>query len=1067
MRPSILAARRDIAITIYNADTNNTGSVLTLGPNVIVNQAINETIGYAELNSAGSNHAGDGIINQGTINAEAVNGSFYIEPYNFTNQGTINVSNGDKLYIEPSVGLTNAASGNISVTGAGSTLDFAGASGTMTNAGTITMAAGETLTLGSSTSALSNTGLISATGDTVNIYSFGGFSNTGTFNITNSAVNLYGSYTTAQLAVFASQGDTITIDGTLTNTGSTLTVGLGSALGTVVLPSGGTIVGGTIVDQGSGVLFQSGTLSGVTYDGTLDLSAYNSTVYIATGLTANNLAGTAPGTINLTGEYDYIYFEGNQTFNNATINLGSTSGYYDTIYNYDTSGTGSVLTLGPNVIVNQAINETSGYAELNSAGSNHAGDGIINQGTINAEAVNGSFYIEPYNFTNQGTINVSNGDKLYIEPSVGLTNAASGNISVTGAGSTLDFAGASGTTTNAGTITMAAGETLTLGSSTSALSNTGLISATGDTVNIYSFGGFSNTGTFNITNSAVNLYGSYTTAQLAVFASQGDTITIDGTLTNTGSTLTVGLGSALGTVVLPSGGTIVGGTIVDQGSGVLFQSGTLSGVTYDGTLDLSAYNSTVYIATSLTANNLAGTAPGTINLTGEYDYIYFEGNQTFNNATINLGSTSGYYDTIYNYDTSGTGSVLTLGPNVIVNQAINETSGYAELNSAGSNHAGDGIINQGTINAEAVNGSFYIEPYNFTNQGTINVSNGDKLYIEPTTFTNNGAIAISGGTVDITTSVAGTGNFTINAGTLELSASSPETVTFESGGGTLKLDNATSFIGEIKGITGSGEILDLAGYDASTTASTAGAYNATTNTTILTVTDPGHTTLEYTLAGNFSASTWTVTPDSTGTGVDIVDPPATNPLSGSTVISSVTSDGVSDTFTFADSDTSSSQKANFAPEGPNYIGTFSLGSVSESHGSASVEYDFMLGNDRINLAPGQTVTQSYDVSIADPQNPAANVKQTISVSIGGPGDDNFIFHPGIGADTMVNFNPQADTIELDKFANAQTVQQLTSLITTDAHGDAVIELGHNDSITIPGVTQAYLQAHLQSLVHLH
>ena len=302
--------------------------------------------------------------------------------------------------------------------------------------------------------------------------------------------------------MFDNQGDTVTIDGTLTNSGSTLTVGLGSALGTVVLPSGGTIVGGTIVDQGSGVEFQSGTLSGVTYDGTMDLSPNNSTVYIANGLTANNQAGAAPGTINLTGVSDSIYFEGNQTFNNATINLGSTSGYYDNIYNYDTNNTGSVLTLGPNVIVNQAVNETSGYAELISAGSNHTGDGIVNQGTINAQAVNGSFYIEPYNFTNQGTINVSNGDKLYIEPSVGLTNAAAGKISISSAGSILDFGGGSGATTNAGTITMAAGTTLTLGSSTSALSNTGLISGTDDTVNIYSFGSFSNTGTFNISNSS-------------------------------------------------------------------------------------------------------------------------------------------------------------------------------------------------------------------------------------------------------------------------------------------------------------------------------------------------------------------------------------------------------------------------------------------------------------------------------------------------------------------------------------------------------------------------------------
>ena len=77
-----------------------------------------------------------------------------------------------------------------------------------------------------------------------------------------------------------------------------------------------------------------------------------------------------------------------------------------------------------------------------------------------------------------------------------------------------------------------------------------------------------------------------------------------------------------------------------------------------------------------------------------------------------------------------------------------------------------------------------------------------------------------------------------------------------------------------------------------------------------------------------------------------------------------------------------------------------------------------------------------------------------------------MFHPGIGADTITSFNPQADTIELDHFANIQNVQQLAALIGTDAHGDAVIELGHNDSITLPGVAPTYLQQHLQSLVHL-
>jgi Ca2+-binding RTX toxin-like protein len=91
-----------------------------------------------------------------------------------------------------------------------------------------------------------------------------------------------------------------------------------------------------------------------------------------------------------------------------------------------------------------------------------------------------------------------------------------------------------------------------------------------------------------------------------------------------------------------------------------------------------------------------------------------------------------------------------------------------------------------------------------------------------------------------------------------------------------------------------------------------------------------------------------------------------------------------------------------------------------------------------------------------------NASRTVSVSIGGPGSDNFVFKPGVGLDTIVNFDPTHDTIEFDHFATVQTLQQLESLITTDAHGDAVIALGHHDSITVANVTAAQVQQLAQS-----
>ncbi len=590
--------------------------------------------------------------------------------------------------------------------------------------------------------------------------------------------------------------------------------------------------------------------------------------------------------------------------------------------------------------------------------------------------------------------------------------------------------------------------------------NAGTINVSnGDTVDISSTA-WSNSGSIDVSGGTLNLGSTFTFAQLGTLNHTGGIVNVTGTLNDAGATLHVGTGTVLATLTLVSGGTIENGTIADAGSGLAFTGGTLSGVTYDGTMNLSSNSSYVYVTNGLTMAGVGGTGPGTINLTGQGSVLYAEGAETLDNATVNIGNNSTDY--IYNYDVSAP-AVLTLGSNLTIDQI----GLYAYLTGY-EDRAGSGIVNNGTINADFAGGTFTIGDVSFTNAGTINVSNGDTVDISSTSLANSGTLIVNGGTLDITAAVSGTGSATISGnGTLELSSVDAQTVTFSGSGGTLELVGPGSFTGEIEGISGSGDILDLKGYDTSTTASTTGAYNEATNTTTLTVTDPGHPTLHFTLAGNLSASTWSVTPDGSGNGVDVVDPPEIGPSTGSTVNSSLAAEGTSDTLTFAHLDTSSTQKASFAAAGSNYIGTFSVGSVSESHGSASREYDFTLGNDQHNLSPSQTVTQSYEVTLTELQRPTATTKETVSVSIGGPGNDNFLFRPGVGADTIVNFNPQADTVELDKFVDAQTVQQLASLITTDVHGHTVIELGHSDSITIPGLTQTYLQAHLESIVRLH
>ena len=120
-------------------------------------------------------------------------------------------------------------------------------------------------------------------------------------------------------------------------------------------------------------------------------------------------------------------------------------------------------------------------------------------------------------------------------------------------------------------------------------------------------------------------------------------------------------------------------------------------------------------------------------------------------------------------------------------------------------------------------------------------------------------------------------NVTISAGgSFQISSSSADSVLFSGSIGMLVLDNPSSFTGKIAGISGSGDILDLKGFDTNTTAATgSGSYDSANGTTTLTVTDLSQDRIvSITLVGDYSNSTWTATDDGHG-GVDIVDPPAT------------------------------------------------------------------------------------------------------------------------------------------------------------------------------------------------
>jgi hypothetical protein len=531
----------------------------------------------------------------------------------------------------------------------------------------------------------------------------------------------------AQSLTESSASATVDDTGSLT-LGSTFTL----SAGTFVLGSRGTLSGGTTQLAGGTFACDGGTLSGVTYDGTLDLSETDASVYLASGTVVNNAAGTGAGTINDTGDGSVLSFDNTQTFNNATINLGYTaSGSPSYLADFDANDTGTVLTLGSNVTI-----DVSGYGWIEDSG--HAGDGIVNQGNISQQGTRRLLYIEGNSFTNSGTITAaSTGGGLIIGPT---------------------------TFTNSGTLAVSNGDELA-------------IAATN----------FSNTGSITLASgSSLYLNFSFTLAALGTLTNSGGTVYIGGggTFNNAGGTLNGT--NVLGQAVL-YGGTVEGGTATPAGLVFSGSGGTLSGVTYGGTLDLSGKDDSVSLADGTVVNNAAGTGAGTINDTGEESYLYFDNTQTFNNATISLGNASGYESYLIE-----DGTVLTLGSNVAIDESGAAYIGGAGIVNQGNiSQTGSGssldiycnFTNDGTITAASSGGALEIHNVAFTNSGTLAISNGDTVTIDATTslsgtVNGSGLLETEGRTTAFDLTIGGTvewentRNVTQSGGTVTIGDSS-------------------------------------------------------------------------------------------------------------------------------------------------------------------------------------------------------------------------------------------------------------------------------------------------------
>jgi len=302
-------------------------------------------------------------------------------------------------------------------------------------------------------------------------------------------------------------------------------------------------------------------------------------------------------------------------------------------------------------------------------------------------------------------------------------------------------------------------------------------------------------------------------------------------------------------------------------------------------------------------------------------------------------------------------------------------------------------------------------------------------------------------------------NATVSAGsTVELDGPSNVSVLFAGATGTLVLDQSTTFSGQLSNFTGNGNLsgsdqLDLKDIAFALGVSESYAGNSTGG--VLTISDGQNDTANISLVGNYVGSTFSLSSDGHG-GTIVIDPVAPDLTNG---MLSFGEANLGDTYSF---EVSPENQASA------YLGNFTVDAGSTVNGQEAVEWHFNIDPSAIN----QEITQSYNVSLVDnqPQGTSQTTSQTVSVTIGGPGNDSFVFHPGIGTDIVAN--PQnSDTFELSGFSAITNMSQLSTLlheaqtgisqsvfVSTNDGQDTTINLGNHDSITLSHVQLANLHA---------
>lgn len=661
--------------------------------------------------AAGTNTTPSTISTPFTLNGTAtiIGSANYIPSISgaITGTGGLTLTTGS-IILSSSGGNTYSGTTTID---SGATLS-AGAMNAFSTASAITLASGGTLNLANnSCSVLSLSG-----GDSTSAVNIG----TGTLTITDAGASALGAAITA-----AAGGELVLGGGTLTLTGNSPGFSSVSAIASVTVDSGATLIGAA-GSFGSA----AGAYIDLAINGTLNLTG-------SANLIVNQLSGN--GTFDIQGS-NVVTTEATSTFSGNITGSGglSVGGGVLTLTGSASNYTGTTTILAGTL--NAIPTAIAGTAQLTFGG---AGSGIFKLGNAFpafTPALNmtssGQIDLNGHNMTASGVLSGGAASTLTITntgggtPTLTLTggsNSFPGTIQVDHATLIAGSAQAFGTASVAPTINLGTSGSLSLGSNSNTI---GSLAGGGGGVNL-------GTGTLTINNGNGNTFTGNITD-----GSNGGLVLTAGTLTLTPGTANTYHGST----TIGSGGTLV------AGSSSAFSNNSLFVV--NGTLNLAGNNSTVEALSGTGGAVSLGTATLTIANGGGNAFvgrITGTGGLTLSTGTQILGGSAASAISYSGTTTISGGSTLQANNT----SALSQNSTYSisgTLSLMGNSNTVRNITGSGGISLGS--------------GGILTIANGAGTFLGTITNAGGGGITLSSGTLTLNSPNTYTGPTTVNGGTL-------------------------------------------------------------------------------------------------------------------------------------------------------------------------------------------------------------------------------------------------------------------------------------------------------------